>query len=70
MMDRRAGLVTVAVAAMLAATLGATGSAAGDPGAEKARVDSEIGRLHDKAAAADQQAGVLTEELSAVAALS
>ena len=67
MMGRRAGLVTVAVAAMLAATLGATGSAAGDPGTEKARVDSEIGRLRDRAAAADQQAGVLTEELSAVA---
>ena len=67
MMDRRAGLVTVAVAAMLAATLGATGSAAGDPGTEKERVDSEIGRLRDRAAAADQQEGVLTEELSAVA---
>ena len=67
MMGRRAGLVTAAVAAMLAATLGATGSAAGDPGTEKARVDSEIGRLRDRAAAAEQQAGVLTEELSAVA---
>ena len=67
MMGRRAGLVTAAVAAMLAATLGATGSAAGDPGTEKARVDGEIGTLRDRAAAADQQAGVLTEELSAVA---
>ena len=67
MMVRRAGLVTAAAAALLAATLGATGSAAGDPGTEKARVDGEIGRLRDRAASAEQQAGVLTEELSAVA---
>jgi len=67
MMGRRAGLVTAAAAATLAATLGATASAAGDPGSEKARVDSEIGRLRDRAAAADQQTGVLTEELSSVA---
>ncbi len=67
MMVRRAGLVTAAAAALLVATLGATGSAAGDPGTEKARVDGEIGRLRDRAASAEQQAGVLTEELSAVA---
>ncbi len=67
MMGRRVGLAIAAVAAAVAATLGATGSAAGDPGTEKARVDSEIGRLRDRAASAEQQAGVLTEELSAVA---
>ena len=66
-MGRRVGLAIAAVAAAVAATLGATGSAAGDPGTEKARVDSEIGRLRDRAASAEQQAGVLTEELSAVA---
>jgi murein DD-endopeptidase MepM/ murein hydrolase activator NlpD len=66
MMRHRAGLATAAVVALLAA-LGATGTALGDPGTEKARVDGELGRLRDRAAAADQQAGVLTEELSAVA---
>ncbi len=67
MMGRRVGLAIAAVAAAVAATLGATGSAAGDPGTEKARVDREIGRLRDRAASAEQQAGVLTEELIAVA---
>jgi murein DD-endopeptidase MepM/ murein hydrolase activator NlpD len=66
-MGRRAGLVTAAAAVLLAAMLVATGSAAGDPGTEKARVDGELGRLRDQATQADQRAGVLTEELSAVA---
>ena len=45
----------------------ATGVAAGDPGTDKARVDGELGRLRGQAEEADQQAGVFTEELSAVA---
>jgi hypothetical protein len=67
MMARGAGLGTGLVALVLAATLVVSGTAAGDPGAAKARVDSELGRLRDRAAAAGQRAGVLTEELSAVA---
>ena len=44
-----------------------TGLAAGDPGAEKTRVDSEIGRLRGQAEEAERRAGVLTDELSTVA---
>jgi len=65
-MGRRAGLVTAASAVLIAAML-ATGVAAGDPGTEKGRVDSELGRLRGQAEQADERAGVLTEELSAVA---
>jgi murein DD-endopeptidase MepM/ murein hydrolase activator NlpD len=65
-MGRRAGLVTAAFAALIAAML-ATGVAAGDPGTDKAHVDGELGRLRGQAQQADQAAGVLTEELSAVA---
>jgi murein DD-endopeptidase MepM/ murein hydrolase activator NlpD len=63
-MGRRAGLV-VAAAVALAALL--AGVAVGDPGADKARVDSRLGGLREKAAQQEQQAGVLTDELSAVA---
>jgi murein DD-endopeptidase MepM/ murein hydrolase activator NlpD len=63
-MGRRAGLV-VAAAVALAALL--AGVAVGDPGADKARVDSRLGGLRDRAAEQQRQAGVLTEELSAVA---
>ena len=50
MMGRRAGLETAAaVAAMLAVPARRRGPAAGDPGSEKARVDSELGRLRDQA---------------------
>ena len=67
MMSRRAGLWTAAVVALLAVMLVASGSAAVEPGTQKARVDSELGRLRGDAAEAEQQVGVLTEELSAVA---
>ena len=67
MMGRRAGLGTVAAAVLLVCVLLAAGTAAGDPGSDKARVDGEIGRLRGQAADADRRAGVLTEELSAVA---
>jgi murein DD-endopeptidase MepM/ murein hydrolase activator NlpD len=43
------------------------GTAAGDPGTEKARVDSRIGELQGKVSQQESRAGVLTEELSAVA---
>ncbi|MGA8486916.1 MAG: peptidoglycan DD-metalloendopeptidase family protein [Gaiella sp.] len=43
------------------------GTAAGDPGTEKARVDGRIETLRGQASDADLRAGVLTEELSAVA---
>jgi murein DD-endopeptidase MepM/ murein hydrolase activator NlpD len=64
-MGRRAGLVAAAVVAL--ASLLAAGAAVGDPGTEKARVDSRLGGLREKAAQQEQQAGVLTDELSAVA---
>ncbi|HEY9456340.1 MAG TPA: hypothetical protein VIQ56_00395, partial [Gaiella sp.] len=63
-MRRRAGLV-VLVAVALASLL--AGAAVGDPGAEKAQVDSRLGGLREKAAQQQRQAGVLTDELSAVA---
>ena len=63
-MGRRAGLVAAA-AVVLASLLVA--AATGDPGADKARVDSRLGGLRDKAAQQQRQAGVLTDELSAVA---
>ena len=43
------------------------GPAAGDPGADKARIDGRIAGLREEAQDAEQRAGVLTEELSAVA---
>jgi murein DD-endopeptidase MepM/ murein hydrolase activator NlpD len=41
--------------------------AAGDPGVDKARVDGRLGALQGKAAEQQRQAGVLTDQLSAVA---
>jgi murein DD-endopeptidase MepM/ murein hydrolase activator NlpD len=67
MMGRRNGLPAAAAALLLAVALLAAGTASGDPGTDKARVDSEIDRLRGRAAEADRRAGVLTEELSAVA---
>ena len=58
MMGRRHGLPAAAAALLLAVALLATGTAAGDPGADKARVDSELERLRGRAADADRQAGV------------
>jgi len=65
-MGRRAGLVGVAAVALAVSALLAA-AAAGDPGAEKARVDGRIGGLREQAAAQERQAGVVTEQLSAVA---
>ncbi len=65
-MGRRAGLPAAAVVALVL-TLLAAGVAAGDPGDEKARVDSRLGGLREKAEKQERQAGVLTDELSAVA---
>lgn len=56
----------VIVAAGLAALL-AVGSASGDPGAEKQRVDERIGALRERAAEQEVREGILTEELSAAA---
>jgi murein DD-endopeptidase MepM/ murein hydrolase activator NlpD len=66
-MGRRAGLEAAVAAVLALCLLLPAGTAAGDPGTEKARVDSELGRLRVKAEDAQHQAGVLTEELSAVA---
>ena len=66
-MGRRAGLEAAAVGLVALSVLLAAGPAAGDPGTEKARVDGRIETLRDRAATADRTAGVLTEELSAVA---
>ena len=68
-MGRRAALE--AAAAVLAVgwlvVLVQVGPALGDPGTDKARVDSEIGRLQGEVAEAQREAVVLTDELSAVA---
>ena len=67
MMGRRAGLEAAAAGLVtLCMLLAAAGTAAGDPGTEKARVDGRIETLRGQASDADRRAGVLTEELSAV----
>ena len=67
MMGRRAGLEAVAAGLVALALLLSAGPAAGDPGADKARIDGRIAGLREEAQGAERQAGVLTEELSAVA---
>ena len=67
MMGRRAGLEAVAAGLLALSLLLAAAPASGDTGAEKARVDTRITTLRGQAANAGRQAGVLTEELSAVA---
>ena len=64
-MGRRAGLVAAAAVALV--SLLAAGAAVGDPGTDKARVDSRIGGLREKQAEQQRQAGVLTSQLSDVA---
>ena len=66
-MGRRAGLGRAAEAVLILCLLLVAGTAAGDPGTDKARIDGRIDTLRGRAAAADQKAGVLTEQLSAVA---
>src|SRR5262245_11122443 len=61
-MARLAALVALLVTTSLLA-----GSAAGDPGAEKARLDARIGDLRAQADRAAGTEGVLTTELSALA---
>jgi murein DD-endopeptidase MepM/ murein hydrolase activator NlpD len=60
-------LRSLAVLAVLAG-LAAAGSAAGDPGEEKAHVDARVERLRDELAGAQAREGVLTSELSAITA--
>lgn len=64
-MGRRAALEAAAVLAV--GVLVYVAPALGDPGTDKARVDSEIGRLQGEVAEAEREAVVLTDELSAVA---
>jgi len=64
-MGRRAG--TAVAALVLSISFLLAGPAAGDPGADKYRVDRELERLREQAVDADRKTGVLTEELSAVA---
>jgi murein DD-endopeptidase MepM/ murein hydrolase activator NlpD len=66
-MGRRAGLGPAAAGVLVLCLLLVAGTAAGDPGTDKARIDGRIDTLRGRAAAADQKAGVLTEQLSAVA---
>ena len=66
-MGRRAGPGAAAAGLVTLSLFLAAGPAAGDPGSEKARVDGRIETLRGNAAEADRKAGVLTEELSAVA---
>jgi murein DD-endopeptidase MepM/ murein hydrolase activator NlpD len=67
MMGRRAGLEAIAAGLLALSLLLAAAPASGDTGDEKARVDTRITTLQGQAASAGRQAGVLTEELSAVA---
>ena len=67
MMGRRAGLEATAAGLVTLCMLLVAGTAAGNPGTEKARVDGRIETLRGQASDADLRAGVLTEELSAVA---
>ena len=66
-MGRRAGLGPAAAGVLILCLLLVAGTAAGDPGTDRARIDGRIDTLRGRAAAADQKAGVLTEQLSAVA---
>jgi murein DD-endopeptidase MepM/ murein hydrolase activator NlpD len=66
-MGRRAAVEAAAAVLLAAALLVQAGPATGDPGTEKARVDRQLGRLRGVAADAQRKAGVLTDELSAVA---
>ncbi len=66
-MGRRAGLEAVAAGLVALCLLLPAGIAAGDPGTDKARVDGEIATLRGRAYDAERRAGVVTEELSAVA---
>lgn len=56
------------LAAMLAMTLLLAGSASGDPGTDKARLDARIGALRAQADRAARTEGVLTTELSRLTA--
>jgi murein DD-endopeptidase MepM/ murein hydrolase activator NlpD len=67
MMGRRAQLEAAVAGLVALCILFPAGPAAGDPGTEKARVDSRIGTLRGQASDAERRAGVLTDELSAVA---
>ena len=66
-MGRRAGLGPAAAGVLVLCLLLVAGTAAGDPGTDKAQIDGRIDTLRGRAAAADQKASVLTEQLSAVA---
>jgi murein DD-endopeptidase MepM/ murein hydrolase activator NlpD len=66
-MGRRAGLGPAAAGVLVVCLLLVAGTAAGDPGTDKARIDGRIDTLRGRASAADRKAGVLTEQLSAVA---
>jgi murein DD-endopeptidase MepM/ murein hydrolase activator NlpD len=66
-MGRRAALEAAVAGLVAVCLLVPAVPAAGDPGDEKARVDSRLGQLRGVAEEADRRAGVLTDELSAVA---
>jgi murein DD-endopeptidase MepM/ murein hydrolase activator NlpD len=66
-MGRRAALEAAVAGLVAVCILVPAGPAAGDPGTEKAQIDSELGRLRDVADETERRAGVLTDELSAVA---
>lgn len=66
-MGRRAGLEATLAGLLALCVLLTAGTAAGDPGTEKAQVDGRIATLRGQASDADRRAGVLTEDLSAAA---
>ena len=66
-MSRRAARAAAVAVSLTLALAALVTVAAADPGADKAQVDSRLGGLRAQAAEQDRQAGVLTDELSAVA---
>jgi murein DD-endopeptidase MepM/ murein hydrolase activator NlpD len=54
--------------AFLLATLLVAAPAAGDPGADKAKIDAQIGNLRGRIASADERTSVLTTEISSATA--
>ena len=65
-MARRQALAAVLVALSIVAAVLRAGPAAGDSGAEKARLDARIEELRDRAVVATQSEGALSTELSSL----
>ncbi len=67
-MERRLPLLVLLAVVLLAVVLLAATPAASDPGDDQARVDERLGDARDRFEGAQQEEGVLTEELSTLTA--